>query len=255
VPPSFTSALAWSSLGPTRRGRALRAHRAGSIYRRASDSKQDVLGGFVIQRPRDTWDILSLGLWSIFFAVGLVPELAFYALREFGGVSTRTAFINTSAAITVSFTLYLAFFAWRRCLDAGLSRPESQVRALQVGLLALIAFLELPAQGASFQTRTLLEVLANFNEIPDRYLKMVVLFVGICKLAAWWYLFQVILRFYAFGNYRVFTNMPTLFSTGEPKASNTQRGVPPPKQDDLPGAIEPPASVLPPEYDEPTRRN
>lgn len=207
------------------------------------------------QPKRDAWDILSLGLWSVFFAIGLVPELAFYALRELSGVVSRTAFVNTSAVITIGFTLYLALFAWRRCLDAGLSRPEAQVRALQVGLLALIAFLELPAQGATFETRTLLEVLANFNEIPDQYLKMVVLFVGICKLAAWWYLFQVILRFYAFGNYKVFTAMPTLFSTGVANGTEQQSNESP-ESDHLPGDFEPPPNpIAPPEAEKQTRRN
>ncbi len=205
-------------------------------------------------RTRDAWDMFSLALWSIFFAIGLVPELAFHVLRDISQVVTQVALVNTSAVITVTFTLYLGFFAWRKCREAGLNQPESQVRALQVGLLALIAFLELPAKGSSFEAHTLLEILANVNEIPDQYLKMVVLFVGICKLGAWWYLFQVILRFHAFGNYKVFTSMPTLFSTNYPKPSNETEAPTPTVEKSLPGEFAPPTvTVKPPEMEDPSR--
>ncbi len=160
---------------------------------------------------RDVWDLLTLGAWFIFFAVGLAPEFAFYAVRDAAQVRTSTALVNSSAIITLGFAAYVAFFAFRRCRDTGLSRYLSQGKALEVGLIALVAFLELPARGAVFQSRTLVLVLLSLNEIPDRYLQAVVLFVGASKLLAWSYLLSLTIRYHAFGNRRVFSEVPSLF--------------------------------------------
>ena len=75
---------------------------------------------------RNSWDLLALATWTLFFAIGLVPELVFQTLREVAGVVTRTAFVNTSAVITVSFTAYIALFTARRCQDAGMSERDAR---------------------------------------------------------------------------------------------------------------------------------
>jgi len=54
-------------------------------------------------------------------------------------------------------------------------------------------------------------VLLALGEIPDRYLQMVVLFVGASKLLAWSYLMSLMIRYHAFGNRKVFTEVPSLF--------------------------------------------
>ena len=87
----------------------------------------------------------------------------------------------------------------------------SQGKALEVGLIALVAFLELPARGSVFESRTLITVLLSLGEIPDRYLQMVVLFVGASKLLAWAYLMSLMIRYHAFGNRKVFAEVPSLF--------------------------------------------
>jgi len=160
---------------------------------------------------RDVWDALTLGLWIPFFLIGLVPELAFYAFREFAKVPPYTALVNSSAVITLGFTAYLGFFAYRRCLDACVTRYIAQGKALEVGLVALVAFLDMPAKGFTFEARTILAVLLEFGQIPDRYLQMVVLFVGASKLLAWLFLFSLVVRYHAFGNRRVFAQVPSLF--------------------------------------------
>ena len=160
---------------------------------------------------RDIWDLFTLGAWFVFFSIGLAPELAFYGIRAAAQVRTSTALVNSSAVITLGFAAYVALFAFRRCRDTGLTRYLAQGKALEVGLIALVAFLELPARGSIFQSRTLVMVLLSLNEIPDRYLQAVVLFVGASKLLAWSYLFSLMIRYHAFGNRRVFAEVPSLF--------------------------------------------
>ena len=160
---------------------------------------------------RNVWDIWILGLWSCFFAVGLVPELAFYAFRELAAVPSYVALVNSSAVITIALTAYLAFFSNRRCRDSGLSQVASHGKALELAVLGLVASLEIPAKGSAFETRTLLEIAIDFQSIPGRYLQSVVLFVGLSKVLAWLYLYSLVLRYHAFGQRDVFARIPSLF--------------------------------------------
>lgn len=173
---------------------------------------------------RDAWDLFTLGLWFPFFLVGLVPELAFYLIREWGAVPPYTALVNSSAVITLSFAAYVAFFALRRCRDAGLSRPMAQGKALEIGLLALVAFLEIPTKGMAFQARTLIGVLLDIQQLPDRYLQLVVFLVGTTKLVAWAYLFSLVIRYHAFGNRRVFAQIPSMFPSMHATGRGHERG-------------------------------
>ncbi len=160
---------------------------------------------------RNVWDILTLGLWSCFFAVGLVPELAFYSFREFATVPSYVALVNSSAVITIALTAYLAFFSNRRCKESGLSPVASHGKALEIAVLGLVAFLEIPAKGSAFEARTLFEIVLDFRSLPGRYLQSVVLFVGLSKLLAWLYLYSMVLRYHAFGQRNVFARIPSLF--------------------------------------------
>lgn len=170
---------------------------------------------------RNIWDLLTLGLWSCFFAVGLVPELAFATVRNFASVPSYVALVNSSAVITIALTVYLAFFTNRRCQASGLSPVASHGKALEIAVLCLVAFLEIPAKGAAFETRTLLEIALDFRSLPGRYLQTVVLFVGMSKLAAWLFLYSLVLRYHAFGKRHVFAHIPSIFpSMRELEAQN-----------------------------------
>ncbi len=160
---------------------------------------------------RNVWDLLTLGLWSCFFAIGLVPELAFYAFRELAAVPSYVALVNSSAVITIALAAYLAFFANRRCKESGLGRVASHGKALEIAVLCLVAFLEIPAKGSAFEARTLLEIVLDFRSLPGRYLQTVVLFVGLSKLVAWLYLYSLVLRYHAFADRGVFARIPSLF--------------------------------------------
>lgn len=187
---------------------------------------------------RDIWDLFTLCAWFVFFAIGLMPELAFYGIREYAHVRTSTALVNSSAIITLGFAAYIGLFAFRRCREEGLSAYLSQGKALEVGLIALVAFLELPSRGAVFQSRTLVTVLLALGEIPDRYLQAVVLFVGASKLMAWSYLVSLMIRYHAFGNRRVFTGVPSLFPSMHRAQADESGGPDAPTQ--TPGVFAPP---------------
>lgn len=163
------------------------------------------------EERRDVWDVLTLGAWFLFFGMGLMPELAFNGIRAAASVRTSTALVNSSAILTLGFAAYLGLFAYRRCVENGLGRYLAQGKALEVGLIALVAFLELPARGSVFQSRTLVSVLLQFGDIEDRYLQAVVMFVGLSKLTAWAYLLSLVIRYHAFGNRDVFSTVPSLF--------------------------------------------
>lgn len=183
-------------------------------------------------RRVDGWDFLTLLLWSLFFAAGLVPEPVFVALRTLARVPAHNAFVNSSAVITVALALYFALFVRRCCLNAGLSPGESQGRATQAGLIALVAFLEVPQSGIYSDGRTLLYLVIRSQDIADTYLKSVILAAGACKLIAWWYLYSLVLRYHAFGTRDVFVRMATMFPSARSNDSPKDHTPTPPKTDD-----------------------
>jgi hypothetical protein len=197
----------------------------------------------VAEDRRDVWDLLTLAFWFAFFAIGLAPELFFAAIRNAAGVAPYTALVNSSAVITVGFSVYLALFAYRRCRAAALTPYLAQGKALEVALVALVAFLELPAMSATLQTRrTLLALLLDLNALHDGYLQSVIIFVSASKLLAWAYLFSLVVRYHAFGNRAVFTLVPSMF----PSMNRPARIAPedePPARTDAPGSLTPPEHV------------
>lgn len=160
------------------------------------------------------WDGLTLGLWALFFLIGLVPEWVFHGFRALSGVTTHHAFVNSSSVITIGFAAYLAFFVSRQCRSAGLSDNDAHGKAIQVGILAMLAFLELPSRSSVFETQTLLLLMLEASQMGDAYLRNVIWLVGSFKITAWLYLFSLMLRFHLMGRRHVFSRMPTFFSTG-----------------------------------------
>lgn len=200
---------------------------------------------------RDVWDLLTLAFWIAFFTIGLAPELFFSLFRHVGGVSSYSALVNSSAIITVTFSLYLALFAYRRCRFAGLTPYLSQGKALEVALLALVAFLELPALRSSLQgRRTLLALVLDLGAVEDRYLQGVILFVTASKLLAWIYLFSLVLRYHAFGNRTVFTQVPSMF----PSMHRHEHASGDAASSAMPGALVPPDAHEPEPPIEPAPR-
>lgn len=162
--------------------------------------------------------MLALLVWAIIFAAGLVPDLAFAALRGLAGVTAQNAVVNSSYAITFALSGYIGVFVLQRCRDAGAPEGEARAKAFLAACMGLAAFLELPSRGNSpFEPRTFLEVWINFRVIDDTYARNVILIAGIGKLFCWWFLFALLLRYYAFGNSRVFRTLPSIAPSARSK--------------------------------------
>ncbi|MFP6598430.1 MAG: hypothetical protein VCC01_13305 [Candidatus Hydrogenedentota bacterium] len=157
------------------------------------------------------WDLLTMSLWSAFFAVGLVPEYVFHGLRALAHVSSYAAFVNSSAIITFALSAYVAFFVARQCRANGMRSADIQAKAIHVALLSILAFLEIPGRSPIFGTQTLLGLMLQSSLQVDQTLKVILWTVGCTKLAAWLYLYTLMLRFHVFGVRDVFTRMPTFF--------------------------------------------
>lgn len=152
------------------------------------------------QQQWDPWSLPTAFLWVIFFFAGLDPERVFYVLRDVGRVDVLHAMVNSSHFITVVFAAYLGVYAYQRCLEYGLSKIDAKARALQFGLLGLVAFLSF----SLFQ-------LVHLSDIPVPNLRVLVVVVAFAKVSAWFYLLIIVLRYSVLGQTAVFANMISLF--------------------------------------------
>ena len=162
------------------------------------------------------WDFLTMTLWSVIFAIGLVPELAFHGLRGMAHVSTRNAFINSSGMITFALCVYIAMFAFRQCRAHGMSGIDAQGKAIHIALLALVAFIEIPGRSPIFGTQTLLGLMFQSSLQQDLSLKLVLWGVGLTKFGVWLYLYTLLIRFHVLGNRQVFCRVRTFFQHYDP---------------------------------------
>jgi hypothetical protein len=171
----------------------------------------------VPETPQDAawWRGLTFALWLVFFMVGLVPELVYTVLREVGHVPTQRALINSPLAITVALAVYLALFVYRQCVETGMSSATAQTRSLQVGVLGLAAFLGMPQGGATTETVSLVQALLSYRLVADPTSRSALLISGLTKLAIWWYLLSLMMRYYLFGDTGVFVRMGSFLRFGE----------------------------------------
>jgi hypothetical protein len=162
-------------------------------------------------------------LWFVFFFVGLFPDLAFTGLRYLAGVVTINAYVNNPDVIVIAFTLYLAVFTFLRAREGGLNDAQAQGRAVQVGIVAIIAFL--------WQPLGLLAIAGDMMHsgwFQARMLVLLVIVLAFMKLVAWFYLLSLIVRYYGFDKRRVFADMVCVFPSAwgypdapkEPKAED-----------------------------------
>lgn len=162
------------------------------------------------------WELLNTGLWLAFFAVGLEPERFYSVLRQQAGVVTQEAWINSPHLVTLALAGYLAYFAWLRCIEAGMPPGAAHSRAVEIALFGLIGFLW-------YSPAMLLYV----NEIPVADLRLVVWLVVPAKLFAWFYLFTVVMRYVLLGHTAAFADMPGLFPSSRVRRPGGERTSPP----------------------------
>ena len=156
----------------------------------------------ILSAPEEGWDpwrAPALLLWLVLLLAGLAPEVVFFLLREAGAVVTQRALVNSPHWITVAFSAYAGFFCLGRCIEAGVPVSRAQDKALQLGVVSLVAFLP-------FDFR---QVLAAYVSplVPGLLVYPVVL----GKVLAWLYLVVLVFSYYGLGNDRAFANVPSLF--------------------------------------------
>ena len=135
----------------------------------------------------------------------------FHGLRAAAHVSKYIAFVNSSAIITLALAGYLAFFVSRQSRAGGLSVADSQAKAIHAALLSILAFIEIPGQSPVFGIQTLLGLMLQSGLQVESSMKVMLWIVGCTKLAAWIYLYMLVLRFHVLGNREVFSKMRTFF--------------------------------------------
>lgn len=174
----------------------------------------------------DIWRIPAFGLWVCLFAVGLVPEQSFHVLRALSGVMTQTAMVNSPVLISVSFAAYLACFAYRACRASGQESHVAQTRAVQVGVLALVAFVDVPYRGTAGPSllQLLLQVPhTQFLAQNVTFVISIIVAAAALKLLAWAYLMSLLARYYLLNNRDVFARMLSLFPSGSDSHEDEDR--------------------------------
>lgn len=181
-----------------------------------------------IRQERDMWRWPAVGLWVVFFWVGLVPERVFLRLRDLAEISTYDAALNSYQLITLALTTYLAFFCYRRCREAGLTDAVGQGKAIQVGTLGLLAFLDVPFEQL-VETRS-----------PYYYF---LLGIASAKMVAWLYLLSIIVRYYFWRRNQVFSRMITLIPSAHALDSSGSEQMGPEGVEGPPGGLQEGAAV------------
>lgn len=140
--------------------------------------------------------LLNILLWYIFFALGASPEDTFNFLRVISGVTVWKAMINSPWVVTFMLTAYYMYFIYCRCKELPLSRLESILKAIQIGLMAFIAFLPLRPD------------FDLYKNVPQ-YRNIVYILLSM-KVFFWLFLLTVIVFYYLNGS-SIFKRLPDLF--------------------------------------------
>jgi len=147
-------------------------------------------------------------LWLVFFVVGFIPKPVFHFLRDFAHVDARRALVNSPALITLALAAYFAFFVFVACRRAKVSQQEAEARAVQCGLLALLAFLEAPYSGTQEPGLTALAIsLSQLDKASQIWIAATIAI----KSLVWLYLVSLLLRHYLASKPQAFVRMPLLF--------------------------------------------
>ena len=156
------------------------------------------------------WGVFVLLLWLGFFTLGLFPDFFYEFLRHEANVVTSRAMVNSVFLLYSALIVYLFGFLYRASRDAGLSSVMSQVLAVQLSMVALLAFL--PVR---------LEFIPDYLRAPDATWRRLILTVCAFKVASWIYLVTLLFRYYLFSGAEVFRQMAPVFPSARQEAADT----------------------------------
>lgn len=166
------------------------------------------------------WGFFALLLWLAFFTLGLFPNFIYEYLRNEANVITAHALVNSVYLLYSALIVYFFGFLYRAARYAGLSSVMAQVLAVQLSLVALLAFLPLP-----------LEYIPDYFRAPDATWRRLILAVCAFKIASWLYLLTLLFRYYLFSGAEVFRQMAPVFPSAHHDDADTQSTAKRPAQD------------------------
>jgi len=140
--------------------------------------------------------LLNVLLWLFFFIVGASPEDTFNFLRIISGVTVWKALVNSPWIITFLLTAYYMYFIYSRCKEVPLPILESLLKAIQIGLMAFIAFLPLRPDFDLYKN------VPQYKNVVYALLSMKVFF---------WLFLLTIVVFYYLNGHSIFKRLPDLF--------------------------------------------
>jgi len=137
---------------------------------------------------KNVWRWPTLGLWTLFFAAGLLPNETFDGLRMISGVITTRAAINSPWVLPLAQAAFLFYFFHGACHRAGMDPEQSGAKALQTAIVALVAFLPM-------ELSQIPEM--RYNPVPQ--LRLLYFAMAAVKGIAWLYLFTLTIRYHLRG--------------------------------------------------------
>lgn len=151
------------------------------------------------------WALAALLLWLPFFSIGLFPDYCYYTLRSLADVVTSRALVNSVGLLYFLLVGYFYGFLYRSARGAGVSVAASQVIAVQLSIVAMIAFFPIP-----------LEDISDFQRIGVPWMRRLTLTICAFKIASWLYLLSLVFRYYLWSGPEVFRQMVPVFPSGRP---------------------------------------
>jgi hypothetical protein len=155
--------------------------------------------------------LMLLGLWTVFFFIGLFPMIMFQAIcrLSFGWVPSGATFPYSDFGITVALAAYFGLFAHARARDAGLGKVDALWRGIYAGTFGLVAFLG----GLPFL----------LTQTGDWLLAAGML----AKVLLWVYLYTLVLRYCLFNQAQVFaTFLPRVLEPETASEGRAESGEP-----------------------------
>lgn len=151
-------------------------------------------------RESRLWGVAALLMWFAFFALGLFPDFFFDYLREQGEVVPNRALTNSVVLLYLGLVAYFFSFVVRAARAADLSSAVSQMLAVQLSIMALMAFMPLK-----------LELIFDYLRLSEPFWRRAILGVCVLKVASWLYLLSLLIRYYLWAGAEVFRQMAPLF--------------------------------------------